>query len=137
MNMREQIEKEIEDSIANEKWYTEARYGSDWKRKARACGYFNNFYGNLPGGYRRNYENILDLPNEEGHRKGQTLREFFQEIDTTITESRTNPSIVEELQTRLKESGDSLNAFDSVLEVAFPVYVRMREKGYTKFDLTA
>ncbi|QQG38792.1 MAG: hypothetical protein HYS32_04310 [Candidatus Woesearchaeota archaeon] len=110
------IELEIEEA--------ERIYGSNWER-----AFFNNFHGNLPGGWRRKVDDeILDRKPAIGLRLGKTLREFFGDVDRVLGELGIDVVGIEQLQINSRT--------EEVLRKARPTYVALRVSGYTHYDLT-
>ena len=132
-NLSKVIEREINKS--------KKEYGDEWYLK-----YFNNFYGNLPGGLYRDPllfprhirdKKIIDFeePNDKLSRirLNQSTLEFHKTIDDVIKELRLNPREITEAQEKYKKHYD-LELFDLII----PIYIRLREMGYKHYpDLTA
>jgi len=98
-------------------------YGEKWRGH-----YFNNFECNLPGGlYRIICEanpKILELDKYPG----KNTREMFSDVDKAIEECGIDIPEIERLR-----CCDLAGLDDFML----PVYVRLREMGYTKDELFA
>ena len=115
-SIKEIVEHEIEEY--------KQKYGENFLR------YFNNFSGNLPFGYYRIiFKNIVDktFTDEKASERlrSMTHREFYQDIDDTISELGLDLNEIR----RLQESMDLAKLYDLTL----PLYVRLREKGYNHY----
>jgi len=104
--------------------------------------YFNNFYTILPGGLRRDdrydktsWRHSGDERSNNGPRLvGKTPAEFFEEVDATLLEVGLDIHVIRELEKEARE-GD-ISTIDKIDAYAYPLYIRLREKGYTCHDLT-
>ena len=126
-------------------------YGRVWRG-----WYFNNFVGKLPYGFERAHMDELtlaqgDMANtpimQEGTSqklRGMTYVQFYQDIDATIAELGLDVDKIESLQKNLTAAAHDQD--DGMYEVtanrlfgyAFPLYIKMREKGYAHYpDLTS
>jgi hypothetical protein len=97
--------------------------------------YFNNFHLNLPGksSKRNNMEQGGYLDDSRLVRgNGKTLREFYKDIDNALEESGINLIQLEELM----KDASSLETRKKIFKLCFPAYVLLRQRGYTKSDLT-
>ena len=116
----------------------------DYMQEIREKG-LNNFYANVPGGYRRNgfqkmpdEERIAFLAKKDPKRlKGKSLGEYWGEIDKTLEALSLDKDMIETLQEQIrtkqgKERGEALKTLNSLLT---PAYIRLREEDYTQLDL--
>jgi len=124
----EQDSLEIE--IGGEIERAKGKYGDEWGYK-----FFNNFGGNLPGGYRPQSYSPDMLDRRETNlqaserRRGQTTREFFGECASAVTEAGFTPD-------EIKEARGSMG--DPFFEMLIPIYTIMRRRGYNHYpDLTS
>lgn len=101
---------------------------------SQAWEVFNNFFTNLPGGGRRNFpDDILEKSYESSH-LGKSGKEFFADIDAIIKELDISVEEIERLQTEYNRKG-SWDLLRDLFILTIPVYVKLREKGYTHHDL--
>jgi len=133
VSIRGSIEQETEDS--------KQRYGTDWSYM-----YFNNWINALPDGLRReaaDFLGILDIPFGEEYPgeteyselfRNQTMREFFEIVDTVLEEEGISIEEVKRLQ-RLRNEWDG--AGDPILihlnGLTLPTFIRLREMGYKRY----
>lgn|GEM_PF-52854 len=94
----------------------------------------NNFHGYLPGGYKRRFDDdIMNevFPDSQASKKfsKMTLAEVIRDIDRTIIELGLDPMEIIRLIGWEKQV--------SMYKYILPIYIRMREKGYSHLDLTA
>ena len=123
-SLEDQIRKEIADKSAE----LANRGVPEDEREAL---FFNNFHLNLPeGGRERNHKDYLDDPrfNKAG---GQTLRQFYDDV-SRVVEGFGLGYPIRDIQPAKK-----LDVRRKLFELAFPVYVKLREMGYTHKDLVA
>jgi hypothetical protein len=106
--------------------------------------FFNNLHLRLPGSCLRKLlepENLACKecnPGASAKRRGQSSGEFYAELDRTIVEAGLDQAVLERLRVRAN-SRDSTGAdFDELYDYIFPLYIRLREKGYNHYpDLTS
>jgi hypothetical protein len=126
-SVRETVEREIAEH--------RQKHGDKW-----GCIFFNNFRGNLPGGYRTRMPaeilgERLHLNEEQAseRRRNQTGYEFQEECKSAAIEAGLTPEQIIEAQERYSSQRD-LSFFDMLV----PVYIILRERGYVHYkDLTA
>ncbi len=143
MNRKEIVIGEIEEY--------KRKIGDSWRDH-----YFNNWYGHLtskaPKGrcfltsrYSRPDEKngkmvgFDYLPPEDrpgDFKANQTMREFYATIDKVLEDEQID---VQELEKRLfDEDGRVIwENMNDVLDTALPAFIKLREMGYTRRDLTA
>ena len=129
VSLTEQVLAEIE----------EAREGAppSWSStplEARGeCIYFNNFSSYLPFGIRRKQAEFLEgLDSPKYAVAGKTLRQFYRDIDQAIQEEGIDIGQIERLQQRV--IGD-IKAKGELLRLVIPVFIRLRQMGYSYEDL--
>ena len=107
--------------------------------------YLNNFYLNLPDGLYRSMHVVFKKTEEQmefspaekkqhGHSDlycNQKRKEFFKAIDDVLIEEGIALEEIKRLQT-LNTTMEDLEKF---YESVFPIYVKLREKGYNRYDL--
>ena len=135
------MKKTLTEKVIRETEAFKKIYGKEW-----VLEYFNNFYGNLPGGYRRkNLEGVPELGNSkewDNHSsktlENQTTNEFFATIDKVIEEIKINPKDIINIQ---NDSGLGITEkYEQMYDksILLPVYTKLRERGYKHYpDLTA
>lgn len=106
---------------------------------------FMNFFSMLPGGWRRKVytDEILDKPWEElGAQK--TTRQFFEELETVTMElGSKNPPLIDLNELVKLQLADTNHTMDrnitsrTINQIAIPVYVEMRLRGYSHKALTS
>ena len=123
----------IEEGVRAEVERFKSIYGDDW-----GSYFFNNFHGNLPGGYRtvpnppdflnrRLYENN---PRASERIKPQTVGEFQRECSSAVEESGIRPEDI----TAARRSGRNKELFEMLL----PIYLILRRRGYNHYpDITS
>ena len=102
-------------------------------------GYFNNFHGNLPGGYRRRNDTERDLQTRlyvddervSELKKKQTWGEFIGTIDEVITSLSLTLEQAAYLVNEWAQYGE-----DEVYDAFIPVYLELRKIGYNDSDLS-
>lgn len=131
--------KTLAEKITRETKAFKKMHGKNW-----AIEYFNNFYGNLPGGYRRRLlESAPELKNMKKWDKGssksiekQTVSEFFETIDRVINEMELDVSEIVAIQNNT--TLNSVEKYSNLYDMILPVYTKLREMGYKHYpDLTA
>lgn len=127
----QQIEREIEQA--------RQQYGQEW-----GAHYFNNFDGNLPGGYRRRYDPTSRSYSSDTEasekRRNQSLAEFWATIDNAVEEVGINQRQIIEARNRFNNDRDLGNndRDGGMFDLVIPVYIKLRELGYKHYpDLTA
>ncbi len=119
-------------------------------------------YSSRRTAYEKGYEGVNEYTkrsdNEhriEGYRKEKTSKEFYEEVDKVIKEKGIDLSKIEMMQKRdqklarilhrvlrkskwdclekIRQEGNRNRA--ELYKLAFPVYLHLREMGYTKLDL--
>lgn len=99
----------------------------------------NNFYADVVGGYRR--VGLKDDPEalmrkDPKRRMGKSMQEYWEDIDKVFIELGIDSKKVSNLQKEMISGKgnreDSLRELDKLL---IPIYVRLREQGYTQLDL--
>src|SRR3989338_8607295 len=107
--------------------------------------YLNNFYMNFPEGFYRTIHKVFRKTEEQmefspaekkqhGHSDlycNQKRKEFFKAIDDVLIEEGIALEEIKRLQT-LNTTMEDLEKF---YESVFPIYVKLREKGYNRYDL--
>jgi len=124
------IRAEIEESTRD---YS-TRYPEDSEDLAY-CMYFNNFHLRLPFGGRRallEQSGMMDLPLLDGGEK--TNGQLYLDMDEVIEEVGLDLARVETLQPEAKRN---IHKRRELLELAFPVYVGLRERNYTRSELNS
>ncbi len=118
------------------------REGFLWGRMG-AEGYFNNFIYNLPGSRLRvKLEELgveLNIRHQDDHQlhselfRGQTRKQFYGTIDKAIQTTGLN---LEEI-TQLCEEAERTSDASKLHKYIFPVFIRLRAMGYSRYDLIA
>lgn len=118
-SIKEIVEQEIKDA--------KQEHGKDWGHD-----FFNNFWGNLPFGWRRRSPNLglrSTDPRDSERYRSMNLGEFFQDIDSTISELGLDLDMIQRL--------DQEHKWEELWNCLSPLYIRLREKGYSHYpDLT-
>jgi len=112
MANKEIIEKEIEER--KQKW------GEDWWSK-----YFNNFAANLPFGWRRDYKHLT---------KEEKIQ--YKRIDEVVEQSGIDMEKLKKLQEAInahKPNGTEI--LKEIYQLAFPAYIKLREAGFSHYEL--
>lgn len=130
---------EIKADIAKQTKECLAKY-PDMTEDEAFCLYFNNFNFNLPFGGRRNVLSEKCLDSKEGNHKGNTFRQFYQDVDKAIAQagiSLEKLKILPKQIVQLSGVDDDLSMAKrrELMELILPVYVILREQGYTHYDL--
>jgi hypothetical protein len=120
MNREETIKKWTERNIAEVK--TENPEG--WY-----INFFNNLDTHLPWGFMARHTRLYDRPCKKGG-MNQTLGDFFRDCESAVYEAGLTPEQVIEAR---RES--AINQTDTLWELITPVYIILREKGYSHRDL--
>ncbi len=156
-NIREQIEREFrereEDSIETERIFRKS--DPNYTRPDELelfVGYFNNFCELLPGASRRNRVltngNLDELDEVCGNgsihaiserRARMTPREFYQDVDNAITEIGLDLNELERLYTftNAENGKERFEGFRNLYQYTSSLYEILRERGYSKRDLTS
>ncbi len=150
MSIEQTVERELgEFRVRNPIWENRP----DWEIKN---GFMNNFYihfANWELGYRQIYKEhrwdktyrdyLIELGLSEQTDSdfqtysllylSQTGRQFFEAVDQAVLEAGVDKTHLETMATKFnKLSEDERRQF---LEILFPVYLKLREKGYNHRDL--
>ena len=114
--IREWTERNIAEAKATnpESWY---------------MNFFNNFDVHLPEGFKARQTRLYDRPCKKGG-KDQTLGDFFRDCESAVYEAGLTPEKVIEAR---RES--AINQTDTLWELITPVYIILRERGYSHKDL--
>lgn len=124
--VRAEIEASMKDYLA--------RYPQDGEDLAY-CIFFNNFHLSLPYGGRKELleqSGDLDIPKVDGGKR--TIRELYSDMDEIIEERGLDLNRFKVLQ---QEARKDIHKRRELLELAFPVYVMLRELGYTRKELNS
>ena len=117
------IEEKVRENIQND--------------RERGSSFFNNFHGNLPGGYRRVVALLDKNYSDERNSKrlqNMTRGEFYEEIDEVMKGVGITKENIIEAKEKFFNSNSNVEVFDLFL----PIYSGLRELGYKHYpDLTA
>ena|SRR3989344_8562652 len=130
---KEEIEREVKSQL--EKYMSTSI--SDMNMDLQYCLFFNNFHSNFPYRPTRRQtltEEMLDDPGlgrrDLGRKK--TLRQFYQDIDTSIQECGLDEEQMKKLSLEGKEDMKKRREY---MELIFPVYITLLSKGYSRSAL--
>lgn len=99
--------------------------------------FLNNFHFNFSPHDRELFKGDLNKRKYTGEfqtpkKSGNTMGEFYAECDAAVKEAGLKKEEVEKL---IREAGLARNNA-KLNEAIFPVYLKLREKGYSHYDLT-
>jgi len=126
------METELNQLIEREIEHHRQKFGKEW-----GVIYFNNFDGNLPGGYRRSYDPTSRACSSNievsEKRRNQSLAEFWATIDNIIVEVGITKNQIIEARNRFRNGRDC-----GIFDLVIPIYTKLRELGYKHYpDLIA
>lgn len=158
-NLRETIEREIKE--------IKEKTSKDTQGKGFYGRFYNNFFAQLPGGFRRldvskrlhhdnprlcevierNYNiKLSEFLKENNFDNGayselilnQSTRDFHRNIDNVFRELKINPEALVKTQEARMHSGDPEFIYKTFEKEILEVYIKLREMGYKHYpDLTA
>lgn len=104
--------------------------------------FFNNFDGNLPGGYRTSYSanNLGSVDNDaraSERLRGQTGYEFLAECRSALLEAGFTDNEIIEARQRHRENSRDEEALKNLTAILRATYIVLRMRGYKHYpDLT-
>jgi len=124
-NLKEIIDTEVKEckDAVGDNWY---------------IPFYNNFDGLLPGGFRRDevYAKMHKFRDNDSKFREQTLGEFYQVVDGIIEEIGMTSEQIIESRRRAREPDNPSERDLSFWDKILPIYIKLRETGYSKYDLT-
>jgi|GEM_PF-4224942 len=113
-------------------------------------GFVNNFFGSMPGGYKRRLAEAAGMMNRDrvDHSNGDTqhskefsgysFADFFEDIDGAIERSGIDQEELTRLQATYAEFAGGPNesaALEALCSFIIPVYRELRIMGYSHYDM--
>ncbi|MBI3980755.1 hypothetical protein HY345_02035 [Candidatus Microgenomates bacterium] len=99
----------------------------------------NNFHADISGGYRR--VGFKDMPESRARRDsnirmGKSMDEYWKDVDAACEQTGIDLERVKTVQEQMRSGkGNRENLLKELNQMLVPVYVRLREQGYTQWDL--
>ncbi|MCX6804228.1 MAG: hypothetical protein NTY48_06730 [Candidatus Diapherotrites archaeon] len=136
----EEMKQLVEKEMVGRRKQLESMFGTHWRKY-----FFNNFRLFLPGEKRINSQ--FQAPSS---RRGKTIQQTVDDVNDVIHQLHINPKSISELQPRTVAKRLEIKSpvemtptqrktmeetSDQLYEIAAPIYIEMRRRGYSHKDL--